>query len=486
MNFKRSYLVISAILAVLVISGCMSGTPPAQLQELDFVVPSETETSVQAPLSTQTSDPTLTYTPDPTPTPSPSPTPTPSPTLAPTPVPTQAVLAGIVRRLCPALRAPLGLFSAHEPFYDNSTDPATLYVLYQVVELGLDSAGESCTFYLSPPPMGAPQFAGDSLFWKSFDDEAEWVMVWKYDPNDVFTDDAFPQHPNLRQTRTNTSIGNSGLFDFVVSEDGETLVWSYTDPQPYDDNEMGYVQMMYAAATSGPIDQRPPVDIWFDFVPEGDSGANILRTRAISSDGEQLFYSQEPVGLGRQWPEPMGRYTSLHSISTWGDAYPEHHFDCGRDYWCISDFSEEQDILVTIQDNAIQITSLRGGELIREVQASEAINLVRQALIGPDGEIAFMGVTLDESDYGSPPEDVAIFLIEPPYLKEPVMVLSDPGLLNLLGWASPGVLLADGNNQDDPTLADGNLPALLMLVDTKTGVGVWLPLNADQFVALVR
>ena len=97
-------------------------------------------------------------------------------------------------------------------------------------------------------------------------------MVWKYDPEDVLTDDVFPEHLHLRQTRTTTSIGKSGLFDFVVAEDGETLVWSYTDPQPYGDNEMGYVQSMTGAATSGPIDQRPAVEIWFDFVPEGDWG----------------------------------------------------------------------------------------------------------------------------------------------------------------------------------------------------------------------
>ena len=478
MNFKNLYLAIAAVFSVFIISGCQTGTSPTQLQDSGEVVPTKTTTSAKTPRPTQTPNPTSTHTPEPIL--------TPVPTLTPSPVPTQAVLSGIVRRLCPELRAPLGLFSVPEPFYDNSIDPATLYALYQVVELDLDSSGESCTFYLSPPPMGAPQFSGDSLFWMSFDYEAEWVMVWKYDLNDVLTDDIYPQHPFLRQTRTNTSIGKAGLFDFVVAESVETLVWSYTDPQPYDDNEMGYVQTMYAAATSEPIDQRPPADVWFDFVPEGDSGANITRPRRISSDGERVFFSQEPGGLGRQWPEPLGHYTSLYSISTWGDAYPEMHFDCGREYWCISDFSEEQGILVSIQGDAIRIIELSSGELIREVQASEAINLVRQALIGPDGEIAFMGVTLDEIDSGSSPEDVAIFLIEPPYLKEPVMVLSDPGLLNLLGWASPGVLLADGNNQDDPTLADGNLPALLMLVDTKTGVGVWLPLNADQFVALVR
>lgn len=477
MNFKKSYLAIVAVLAVFIISGCLTGTSPTQLQESEDVVPTKTATSAKTPLPTQTPNPTSTHTPEPTP--------TPVPTLTPSPVPTQAVLSGIVRRLCPELRAPLGLFSVPEPFYDNSTDPATLYVLYQVVELGLDSLGESCTFYLSPPPMGAPQFAGDSLFWMSFDYEAEWVMVWKYDLNDVLTDDVYPQHPFLRQTRTNTSIGKAGLFDFVVAESGETLVWSYTDPQPYDDNEMGYVQTMYGAATSGPIDQRPPADVWFDFVPEGDSGANILRPRKISSDGELVFYSQEPVGLGRQWPEPLGHYTSLYSISTWGDAYPEIHFDCGREYWCISDFSEEQGILVSIQGDAIRIIELSSGELIREVQAPEAYPLARQAMIGPDGTIAFLGAAMGESDYGDPPEDAAIFLIEPPYQDEPVLVLGDAGLLNLLGWASPSLLLADGNNLAENAAGNSTLPAHLMLVDVETGVGTWLLYDADLFVSLI-
>jgi len=454
--------------------GCLTGTPPIQLQESEDILPTKTTASAKNTLTNQTSTHTS------------EPTPTPVPTQPPSPVPTQAVLSGIIRQLCPELRAPLGLFSISEPFYDNSTDPATLYVLYQVVELGQDSSGKSCTFHLSPPPMGSPQFAGDSLYWKSFDYEAEWVMVWKYNLNDVLTDDVYPQHSFLRQTRTNTSIGKSGLFDFVVAESGETLVWTYTDPQPYDENVMGYVQGIYGDSTSGPIDQRPTVEIWFDFVSEGDTGAKIIRPLKISSDEERIFFSQEPVGLGRQWPEPLGRYTSLYSMSTWWDyVYPDMHFDCGRDFWCISDFSEEQDILVSFLGDAFQIIELSSGELIMDVQAPEAYPLARQAMIGPDGTVAFLGVAMGESDYGDPPEDAAIFLIEPPYQDEPDLIMRDAGLLNLLGWASPSLLLADGNNLSENSYVNSTLPAHLMLVDVETGVGTWLLFDANLFVSLI-
>ena len=114
-------------------------------------------------------------------------------------------------------------------------------------------------------------------------------MVWKYDPNDVLTDEVYPQNTFMRQSRTNTTIGKSGLYNFVVSGSGENYIWSYTDPQPYNDTEMGFLQTMYGAATSGPIDQRPPVDIWFDFAPEGDTGAQVIRPIRFSLDEESLF-----------------------------------------------------------------------------------------------------------------------------------------------------------------------------------------------------
>jgi hypothetical protein len=478
MKYNRTFRLMVLVLTMFMITGCLAVVSPQEPQEAEKTAPTRTATTVKTPLPTLTLSLTSTQTP--------KPTPTITPTITPSPVPTQVVLSGIVRRLCPELHAPLGLFSIPDPVYDNTTTPATLYILYEVVELGLASSSASCTFYLSPPPIGAPQFAGDSLFWMSFDDENEWMMVWKYDSSDVLMDDEFPQHTFLRQTRTNTSIGKMGLYDFLVAESGETLVWTYTDPQPLDENEMGYLQKMYGAATSGPIDQHPAVEIWNDFTLEGDSAAKIFRPRRFSLDEGRIFYSQEPVGLGRQWPEPLGQYTSLYSLSTWWDtAYPELHYNCDREYWCISDFSEKQDLLIHVHADALQIIELSSGDLIQEVEAPQAYPLLRQALISPDGAIAFLGVALGESDYGDPPEDAAIFIIAPPYQAPPDLLLHDAGLLNLVGWASLNLLVADGNNLAENAAGNSTLPADLMLVDIDAGVGTWLPLGAERFVSLV-
>jgi hypothetical protein len=332
--------------------------------------------------------------------------------------------------------------------------------------------------------MGNPQFAGETLFWKSFDQDQESIMVWKYDLNDSLVDNVFPQHPNLRQTRTNTSIGKAGLYDFVVAESGETLVWTYTDPQPFDENTMGYARFMYGSPTSGPIDQRPPVEMMFDFFPESPSGASVMRPRQISKDETRVYFSLEPVGLGTTWPAPLGRFTSLYSINVDWDSFPELVYDCGREYWCISDFSEAHDILISMLDGTIKIIGLSGGELNGEVQPPETHPLVRQAIIGPGGTIAFLGVAMTDAGLGETSEGAAVFILEPPYQAEPLLVLEDAGLLNLIGWAGPGLLLVDGNDLAKNS-APGTTPADLMLLNIETGVGQWLPQDAAGFVSLI-
>ena len=477
MSFNRFNLFIDTVIILFSLVGCMNATNPNPTSEPEIATPTLTPRSTNTPLPTEIKLPS--------PTGAPQHTSAPEPTATPTPVPTPVVMNQLVQRLCPELRPPLGLFSSAGPVYDTLMDPPVLYIPYDVIELNDDPPVEPCTLYLSPAPLGVPQFAGETLYWKSFDPEQEWSLVWKYDLNDSLEDNVFPQHPNLRQTRINTSIGKSGLYDFVVADSGETLVWTYTDPQPYDENTMGYVRTMYASPAIGPIDQRPPVEIINDFFAENTSGAGILRPRKLAKNEEMVYFSLEPIGLGRTWPEPLGRISSLYTIEISWMSLPELDLDCGREYWCISDFSEQQDLLIQMLDGSIKIIELSSGDLIREVQAPESHPILRQALIGPDGRIAFLGVVMGDNSFGEPPESAAIYTLAPFYEEEPIMVLEDAGLLNIIGWAGPGLLLLDGNNlvtNSNP----GITPTDLMLVDIETGVGKWLPYAAAGFVSLIH
>ena len=73
-----------------------------------------------------------------------------------------------------------------------------------------------------------------------------------------------------------------------------------------------------------------------------------------------------------------------------------------------------------------------------------------------------------------------------PYQGEPVMVVSNAGLLNLLGWAAPNLILANGNDLAQDAAIPSTRPARLDLLDVVTGVGTWLEYDADLFVSLVE
>jgi hypothetical protein len=393
----------------------------------------------------------------------------------------QLVTSGFVHRLCPDLIAPLGLFDLREPYIDSQPDTETIYALYEISELGLASPPESCTLYLSPPPQGPPQLAGDTLFWKTFDYENETVTVWQYDPMDDLSDEVFPQHIRLPATEIEVPLEKSGLVDFLASTDGEILTWAWTNPELNEDGQYVYFQVIAVGWT----DRGYATDIWSDVVPEADGRPHIIRLVRISEDNARLYFSDEPVGLGRQWPEPAGRYSALYSIPTLDSEVPALHYDCGVDHWCITDFSEKHDLLVSIQKNTLEVTKMSTGDGIASVQVSEKYSALRQALIGPDGGIAFLGVAQDMSDYSAPPEEVAVFYLKPPYDEDPILVLSDTGLLNLLGWVFPSGLLVDGNTPSENASGRGAIPNDLMLVWVNDGSGDWLLKEAAGFEALV-
>jgi hypothetical protein len=474
MNLKYT---IPLMLALLLCAACQAQEPPesvdTQRQTLPLAAPSASPTATATPPTPERDQPSTA--PESTPTLTAQPTHTLEPPLA----------NEFVQLFCPQLSAPLGLFSLPEPFIDNSTDPPTVFTPYQIETLRADGSAATCLLYLSPGPMGDPQVGGKTLLWQSFDHEAESITVWQYGTQVAAMEDAYPQHSLLVQTTISTSIGKSGLADFVVSADGEMLAWSYTDPRVNENNELAYVQMIYAAFVNDPVDQRPVSEIWFDVVPETDGRPHIIRLRAISAEKDRIYFSDEPIGLGRQWPEPFGRYSSLYSISTMGNGSPEVHHDCGQSYWCISDFADELDLLIALEENtnAIQIKRLSDGQVIGAVQAPAPYNIVRQAWIGPTGDIIFMGVALDGSIFDAPAEDVAIFYSEAPYDREPVLVYSDPGLQNLLGWVSAEHVLADGRSQIDDQQTSLAMPTQLTLIDITDGSATWLPQDARNFVS---
>ena len=341
---------------------------------------------------------------------------------------------GLVDNLCPQLASPRGVFNLREMYRNPMDEDAIEFSLYQVREMGVDEdLPDFCTLFLAPLPLGELQFAGESLFWQSYDPEVEQAVIWQYDPADKLTDEVDPQHFPLAFTTLDVPSSFLGLTGFVVSDDGSSIAWSKTEPKLNEDNEYVYLQEIYVSDMEGSwVDP-----IWFDAAPEIDT-PRIIRLRELSNETYTLYYSEEPVGLGAQWPDPPGRFTNLYSMPTWGEM-PTKHYECEL-HWCISDFSEGHDLITVIQENNLQLLTMSGGT-VADITLAGEFNVLRQALIGPEGDVVFLAVEYDFSE--GEPERVALFHLAPPYAGEPELVAEDWGMRNILGWLSSDSVLVD-------------------------------------------
>jgi hypothetical protein len=362
----------------------------------------------------------------------------PLPTSTDTPpviLPETVPIERLINRLCPQVSLPAGLFDFREQYSDPIAADPTVYEVYQLVALLPTAEPEFCKLRIHPFHIRDLKFSGDSLFWQAYDSDQEQVMVWQYDPLDQLEDDVDPVHVPLNFTALDQPADATNLVSFVVSADGSEIAWSKTEPRQDDAGNFFFLQEIYYGAIEG----ENSTLLWKDAL-QGDY-PHIIRLRELSAETETLYYSDEPIGLGTSYPGPVGKYSSLYSIPTWGEI-PTLHHDCGMEHWCISDFAIDFDLLAAIQEDTLRLISL-DGVLQAELEPPGETNVLRQAVIGPDGSIVFLALQMGEADFFAEPMMVSLFHWAPPFTEEPRLVLSEPGLRNILGWVSADILATD-------------------------------------------
>ena len=133
----------------------------------------------------------------------------------------------------------------------------------------------------------------------------------------------------------------------------------------------------------------------------------------------------------------------------------------------------------------MSISRLSTGDLLAAYQLAENFSMLRQALVGPNGKVAFLAVEKDLADVDSVVENVTVFFVDPPYVADPMAVFSDPGLRNLHGWLSPEEILADGIPKFEEVPEKKLLPTDFILVNLVNRSGVWLPTELRGFETLI-
>jgi hypothetical protein len=386
-------------------------------------------------------------------------------------------IVGLAERLCSQVPKPAGLFRVPEIYSNSKEEEPTQYEIYQISALFPEAGPEFCTLFISPFKLGDFQFGGDTLFWHSYNDETEQAVVWKYDPLDKLADEVDPLHVPLTYSALNLPPEFLGLIGFVIAPNGENLAWSITEPKLNEDNQYAFFQDIYFGDVIGEDYDLLRGDVIIDDYPHN------IELRELSSTSNLLYYSDEPVGLGTSYPRPAGVYSSLYSMPTWGEEMPTLHHDCGMEHWCISDFSEEHDLLVYFEDTMIMLIRLNG-ESVSSVLMPDGYNFIRQGLIGPGGDLVFLALKFDEADFFGDPDDAAVFHLEPPYDGAPTLTASSPELRNILGWISADQVLTDIIFRIEG-LDEGEVPTHLNVVNLSDGSMGMLIHQANNFIQLV-
>lgn len=269
--------------------------------------------------------------------------------------------------------------------------------------------------------IGPEVVAGDSVYFLQRDIETQTIMVARVGPDGVV------------ETLPGTQVMGDTYYlaQFAVAPDESRLAWSSTEPQSAD-NPMALMSSMWI----GDGDAGNPVVIFEDMTVAENRIATPLR---FTTDGQTLYFTWQPIGLGGGWSAFVGRYDNLYRVSAAG-GQPQKVFDCTDQqlFLCIGDFRDDGTLAYVDQAHAVRVIGPDGTEVANIATVDDYTGY---PTFSPGGDLVYSTAALpaDETALFAPAPG-AIYRISAPYTGEPEMVASAVGLLTM---ALPNPFLDD-------------------------------------------
>jgi hypothetical protein len=320
------------------------------------------------------------------------------------------------------------------------------------------ASDDTCQFDFPGELPGLIQSGGEALYYHEMDFTTQSAVVMRL---------------ALDGTARALSFTETGPPDqflhFVVSPDGQRIAWSTSRAEEFGEP----VSDLWLAGTDGD-GQIQLLSGW----PAAEN--RFVIPLRFSTDGETLYFSLQPIGVGGSWVSFNGRYDSLYAIPTSG-GQPVEIFQCpAGSLLCIGDFSGDGEALkIAYTDSAAKTIHVlaAGGEQINQFSFPEA-DYLGYPSFGPGGELAFYVATIGEHPDGYPiPQPGTIYLVQPPYEGQPQPVKSDDSIATLIGWLDPEWLVY---NSIDP---GGNWGTVV--TNFSGEAMIWGP-GPTQFVTILR
>ncbi|MBP8949394.1 MAG: hypothetical protein KBG73_11175 [Candidatus Promineofilum sp.] len=293
----------------------------------------------------------------------------------------------------------------------NVPRPALLLSIGTSFELHDPLGGERCVLPIAED-IGPEVVAGDRAYFLQRDVDLQTIMVARIGPDGVI--ETLPGTQGAGDTYY--------LQQFAVAPDESRLAWSSAEPQSAD-NPMTLMSTMWIGAA----DASNPVTVFEDMT----IGENRIATPVrFTADGQTLFFTWQPMGLGGGWSSFVSRYDNLYRVPVTGGEI-QKVFDCADQelFLCIGDFRDDGTLAYVDGARAVRVVGPDGAELATIPTVDDYTGY---PTFSPSGDLIYSTAALP-TDSTAPfaPAPGAIYRVAAPYTGEPEMVASAVGLLTM-------------------------------------------------------
>jgi hypothetical protein len=221
--------------------------------------------------------------------------------------------------------------------------PALLLFTGLGYELHNPRSGERCPVPLAAEVLGPQAVAGGRLYLLQRDPNAAASVISRLNPDGIIEP--------LAATRAEGDTHY--LTQFAVAPDESRLAWSQMRP-PADPTTPGLLSTLWIGTPDTAAgDGRDAVVVFADQIGGQYHIATPIR---FSADGQTLFFTWQPIGLGGAWASFNGRYDNLYRLPATGGAL-EKVFDCAEraQLLCIGDFRDDGTLAYVDADQTIRV-----------------------------------------------------------------------------------------------------------------------------------
>lgn len=292
--------------------------------------------------------------------------------------------------------------------------PALLLFTGTAYELHNPLSGERCRVPLPADDIGPEFIASDRVYFIQRDIDASTAVISRLNPDGLIEP--------LTATQAEGDVYY--LMQFAVAPDESRLAWSQMRPQD-DPNALGFYSTLWLAAADG-----SDAEVVFEDVLDAQN--HIATPIRFSADGQTLFFTWQPIGLGGMWNAFNGRYDNLYRMPAAGGEL-EKIFDCAdlNLFLCVGDFRDDGTLAYIDTDRVIHVLGPDGAELA--VMATDG-DYAGYPTFNPNGDLFYSTAVLPSDPNGFlVPSPGTIYRVAAPYTSQPAIVAQAPGLLVAAG-----------------------------------------------------